>query len=261
MPCNIIVIVREVWDTRDLTGSVLDGSGQIKPGALTTRFETEDLNALEMALRIKDEQGGRVIAMSVGAPGEVDVLRECLYRGVDEVVRIEADRGKLDTQATSSLLAAAIRKQPAFDLVLVGVTIPEGENSLLGSHLAARLGVEQISYVDSLVKIGDGKIVGRRAIEMGYEDVEVPLPAVMSVGVALVEDDPRTPRSAKAMLKLKAKKAEIPTLSAADLGASAPVCLPAGYTAVPERVVESKDVDPESESALKAMLDEVLKGD
>jgi electron transfer flavoprotein beta subunit len=261
MSYNVIVIVREVWDTRDLTGQVVDDSGQVKTGALATRFEPEDLNALEMALRIKDEQGGTVTAISVGQPGEVDVLRECLYRGTDTVVRIDADPKTMDTQATATLVAAAIRKQDGCDLVLTGVTITEGENSLLGSHVAALLGVEQISYVDSLVSIGDGRVVGKRAIEMGYEDVEVPLPALMTVGVALVEDDPRTPRSAKAMLKLKAKKAEIPVLAAADLGAGEANTSVAGHQAVPEKIIESKEVDPEDESALKAMLDELLKGD
>jgi electron transfer flavoprotein beta subunit len=250
-----------VWDTRDLTGRVLDDGGQVKAGALATRFEPEDLNALEMALRIKDEQGGTVTAISLGQPGDVDVLRECLYRGVDGVVRVDADPRSLDTQGQAGLLAEAIRKQEGYDLVLTGVTVTEGENSLIGSHVAALLGIEQISYVDSLVTIGDGRVVGKRAIEMGYEDVEVPLPALMTVGVALVEDDPRTPRSAKAMLKLKAKKVEIPLLTAADLGATAATTTIAGHEAVPEVVIESKEVDPEDEAALQTMLDEVLKGD
>ena len=261
MSYNVVVIMREVWDTRDITGHVLDERGGIKTGTLATRFETEDLNALEMALRIKDEQGGKVTAISIGNPGDVDVLREGLYRGVDGAVRIDANPRELDTQTAASLLAAAIKKQEAYDLVLVGVTVADGENSLLGSHVAALLGIEQVSYVDSMISIGDGRVVAKRAIEMGYEDVEVPLPALLSVGVALVEDDPRTPRSAKAMLKLKAKKVEIPTLAAADLDPAAATTSLTGYTAIPEKVVESQEVDPESESALKAMLDQALKGD
>jgi electron transfer flavoprotein beta subunit len=265
MAYHCIVIVREVWDTRDLAGSVLDEGGGIKEGLLATRFETEDLNALEMALRIKDDHGGTVTALSIGAPGDVDVLRECLYRGVDETVRIDADPRSLDTQAAARLLAEAIKKREDCRLVLVGVTVAEGENSLLGSHVAALLGVEQISYVDSIEAIAEDHVVGRRGIEMGYEDVQVPLPALLSVGVALVEDDPRTPRSAKAMLKLKAKKAEIPTLSPSDLETADPAAGRTtridGYEAIAERVIESKEVDAEDESALKAMLDEVLKGE
>ena len=265
MPINCIVIVREVWDTRDLVGSPLDEAGALKPAGLASRFEPEDLNALEAALRIKDEHGGTVTAISVGQPREVDVLRECLYRGADAVLRIEADPAGLDTQAAAGLLAAAIRRENAWDLVLAGVSVPEGENSLLGSHLAALLGIEQISYVDAIEAIGEGKVTGKRAIEMGYEYVAVPLPALLSVGVALIEDDPRTPRSAKAMLKLKAKKADIPTLTPAALGLDNPDALrttrSAGLQAVPERVIQSTEIDPEDESALKAMLDAVLKGE
>lgn len=264
MAFNIMVIVREVWDTRDLAGTVLDEGGQVKAGALATRFETEDLNALEAALRIKDENGGTVTAISVGAPREVDVLRECLYRGVDQAVRVEANPGELDTQATAGLLAEAIKKQGHYDLILSGVTLAEGENALLGSYVAALLGIEQISYVDAIEEIGDGSVVGKRGIEMGYESVQVPLPALLTVGVALVEDDPRTPRSAKAMLKLKAKKVDIPALTPGDLGvdpASLVTTAIAGHESVPERLIESKDVDPDDEAALKSMLDDVLKGE
>ena len=258
MAYNCIVVVREVWDTRDLTGAVLEGD-QVKAGALATRFEPEDLNALEMALRIKDEHGGTVTALSIGEAGDVDVLRECLYRGVDAVVRIEGDAPALDTQAAAKAIADAVGQQGDYSLILVGVTVAEGENSHLGSHIAGVLGIEQISYVDSLVEIAEGKVVAKRAIEMGYEDVEAQTPALLSVGVALVEDDPRTPRSAKAMLKLKAKKAEIPTVAAS---ATAPLnTAVATREPVEERVVESKDVDPQSEAALKEMMDTVLKGE
>jgi electron transfer flavoprotein beta subunit len=263
MSLNIIVIVREVWDTRDLVGPMADASGQVRTGSLSTRFEPEDLNALEMALRIKDEQGGKVTAISIGKPGGVDVLRECLYRGADDAVGIDADPRALDAQSAAALLAAAIRKQPGFDLALTGVTVADGENAIVGSMTAALLGIEQASYVDTLVGVGGGKVTAKRAIEMGYEDVELPLPALLTVGVALLEDDPRTPRSAKAMLKLKAKKAEIPMLTPAALG----VDLAGGRTeivgheAIPELRVESKEIDPENESALKSLLDEVLKGD
>lgn len=261
---NITVIVREVWDTRDLATQVIDDQGQVRASALQTRFEPEDLNALEMALRIKDAQGGKVTVLSFGDVGAVDVCREALYRGADEAHRIDVRRADLDTAAAAHLLAAAIRKIGAADLVLLGVTVPEGENALLGSHLAALLDIEQVSYVDSLDKVEGGKVAARRAIEMGYETVEVPCPAVITAGVALLEDDPRTPRSAKAMLKLKHKKTEVPAHTPASLGVADPAALRTTRVVrrepVPERVIQSVDVDPENEPALKGMLDKVLKG-
>ena len=264
MACNCIVIVREVWDTRDLATQVLDEKGEVRASALQTRFEPEDLNALEIALRLKDAQGGKVTVLSFGEAGPVDVLREALYRGADEAHRIGVKRAEVDTQAAAKLLAAAVRKLGGADLVLLGVTVPEGENSLLGSQLAALLDLEQISYVDSVEKVEGGKATAKRAIEMGYETIEAPCPAVITAGVALLEDDPRTPRSAKAMLKLKHKKTDIPLHSPASLGlpdlAALRTTAVVRREAVPERVIQSVEVDPENESALKAMLETVLKG-
>lgn len=258
MPYNCIVVVREVWDTRDLVGEIVDADGRIKDGAMDTRFEPEDLNALETALRLKDEHGGKVTAVSLGAPMKVDVLRECLYRGVDEVLRVEAD-ASTDAQAKAGLLAEAVKQIGEYDLILVGTTVADGENSLVGSHLAKTLGIPQVSWVDDIEDIGEGRAVGKRAVEMGYESVEVKFPALMAIGVALLEDDPRSPRSAKAMLKLKMKKAEIPVMTPSAPGAATTSV--SGLSAVEQRVIESREVDPEDESALKTMLDEVLKGD
>jgi electron transfer flavoprotein beta subunit len=263
MPLNVIVIAREVWDTRDLVAAPLDEAGGLKSGSLATRYEPEDLNALEMALRLKDQQGAKVIVLSHGPAGNVDAPREALYRGADEAHRIDVARDAVDTQAAAKLYAAALKKLGAFDLVLLGVNVTEGENSLLAGQLAALLDLEQISYADG-IEVASGAVTGKRAVEMGYEYVEAAMPAVVSVGVALVADDPRTPRSAKAMLKLKHKKTEIKTITPADLGIADVAALRttkvAGYRAIEARKVDAKDVDPESESALKSMLDAVLKG-
>ena len=262
---NIVVVVREVWDTRDLSGGVLDDAGGIRAGAMETRFEPEDLNALEAALRIKDAQGGQVTAVAVGDPRNVDVLRECLYRGTDKVLRVAADPAVLDTRAVAALVAGAIAKAGPFDLVLVGTAVPDAENSPLGRDLAAALGVPAVSWVDAIEETGPGRAVAKRAVEMGYEFVEVPFPALLAMGVALLEDDPRAPRPAKAMLKLKMKKVDIPAVSPADAGVADPAAAMATRTAkreaIPPRVVESREVDPENEAALQGMLDAVLKGE
>jgi electron transfer flavoprotein beta subunit len=258
MSVDIVVVAREVWDTRDLVGQVLDDAGGINPAVVATRFEPEDLNALEMALRLKDAQGGKVTVLSAGEPRAVDVLREALYRGADATVRVAADPLALDEQALAAAYADAIRGLGSYGLVLVGTTVVDGANSLLGAHLAAALGVDQVSWVDAIEEASAEHVVAKRAIEMGYESVDVRLPAVLSVGVALLEDDPRAPRSAKAMLKLKMKKAEIPVHTAP---ATEPATRTAGRAAVPARVIETRVVDAESEAALKAMMDEARKGD
>jgi len=265
MPYNCAVIVREIWDTRDLVGNVLKEDGSLNEAILATRFEPEDLNALEMALQLKDKQGGNVTAISVGQARNVDVLRECLYRDVDAVIRVDVPSVKeLDTAVMARLIAEAVKKAGPFDLALAGLDIVEGENSLLGAHVAALLGMDSITYVDALEEIGSGKVVCKRQIENGSEVVEAKLPSLLVVGVALLKDDPRTPRSAKATLKLKHKRTLIPSWTPQDLGINAPSSLPltvlAGYEGIPQRVIESKQVDPNDEPSLKAMLDEIRRG-
>lgn len=259
MPHHIIAVVREVWDTRDLVADPVAADGTLAEAGLARRFEPEDMNALEQALQIRDREGGKVTVVSVGAPKSVDVLRECLYRGADEAVRVLAD-GPLDSAAQSALLAAAIRRIGAHDLVLVGIGLPDGEASLLGAELAGRLDCAQLGYVDSIVELGTESVVCKREIEMGSETVRLPLPAVLGLGVYLLKDDPRTPRAAKAMLKLKLKKTPIPEWTAAELGldaAALPRVRRTGLVAVPPRQVETKDVDPNDEAALRAMLQDI----
>ncbi len=261
MAYNSVVVTREVLDTRDLIGDLLDGD-KIKESLLSTRFEPEDLNALEMALKIKDEHGGTVTAFSIGDSQGIDVLRECLYRGIDDVIRISCDQ-ELDSHSSAKVLAAAIKKLGEYDLVFTGVNVSEGETALLGTMLAENLDADHVSYVDNLEEITETALKSKRAVEMGYEIVETKLPAVISVGVALLQEDPRTPRSAKAMLKLKKKKIPITEWSLTDLGLEEPLTqtiVVASREAIPQKEIRSKSVDPQSTPELKAMLDEVTKG-
>lgn len=265
MEKTCVVVARDVWDTRDLAGSVLDEGGALKEGGLVRRFEPEDLNALEAALRLKDGGGWRVVALGLGEPVAVDALRECLYRGADAAVRVAAGPAFLDTPARAKLLAAAVRKIEGARLVLTGTTpMIEGETSLLSAHLAAGLGWESLSYVDGIESCDESGLTGRRAVEMGVETLCVPLPCVAAMGVALLEDDPRAPRSAKAMLKLKHKKTDIPVWSPDDLGLErVPESAVEGvrFEPAPERVVETRSVDAEDDGALAEMLAEARRGD
>jgi len=262
MNYNSIVIVREVWDTRDLVGEILDTEGNIKKNVLATRFEQEDLNALEMALQIKDANGGKVTAISLGRSREVEVLRECLYRDVDEVLLLDDPKFTgLDTLSTSRVISQAIKNIENFDLIFTGIDVVEGENAQLGIHVAEQLGINQITYVDKLEYIGDGKVVCNRSIEGGNETVETALPALLVVGVALLKEDPRAPRSAKARSKLKHRRTKIPTQGASDLNIDDSLLVNSTtinkLEAVQQRKIDSKDVDAEDEAALKAMLEEL----
>jgi electron transfer flavoprotein beta subunit len=256
MPYEIFVFVREVWDTRDLVVDPLDSSGAIRESVLSCRFEPEDLNALEMALKVKDSDGSRVTVMAFGPPREVDVLRESLYRGVDRVFRIEGSGIEgLDAFSKACAIERALKVVGKFDLMLFGVDVVEGENAQIGSHLAGILGLPQATYVESLESIKDGFVTCKRAIEGGMEEVILPLPAILTVGVALLVDDPRAPRPAKAKLKLLHKKTQIPSIQLEEL--VTPKVLVLERIPMPAREIESKDIDPEDERALMRMIEEL----
>lgn len=264
MSYNSIVIAREIWDTRDLVGEVLNENLALKEENLSTRFEPEDMNALEMALKIKDEYSGTVTVLSLGSVKNVDVLRESLFRGVNKVIRLEDLTDKaLDSLSSAKIFSKGIEKIKDFDIIFTGVNISEGENSLLGVNIAKLLDIEHASYIDNLEKLENGEIFVKRAVEMGYEVISLKLPAVISVGIALVKDDPRTPRSSKAALKLKMKKIPIDSWTAKDLEIDGSLleCVTdkIKYEAVLQKIVESKNVDFENEASLKEMLNEILK--
>ena len=116
---RIVVLVKQVPDTQNVTGDAMKEDGTINRSALPTVFNPEDLNALEEALALKERHGARVTVITMGPPAAVQVLRDSLYRGADEVVLL-TDRAfaGADTLATSYALALAVRKLGGADLVL-----------------------------------------------------------------------------------------------------------------------------------------------
>lgn len=259
---NILVIMREIWDTRNLSGEVVDDSGRPRLDRLDTMTEPEDLNALEMALKVRDAHRTAVTAISLGDPIRVDVLREALYRGADGAVRIRA-AGELDALARARLLTAAARQRGTFDLILTGLSVPEGENSQVGSHCASLLGIPQVTYVEEIEAVEEAGLVVRRAIEGGTESVRVKFPCLLTVGVALLKEDPRTPRPARARLKLQHAKSTIPAILAPELGVPPeelrPVVKPAGHQHVPLRHIERRRIQGEDERALGEMVEELRR--
>jgi electron transfer flavoprotein beta subunit len=140
-----------VPDTENLTGEAMKEDGTVNRTALPTIFNPEDLNALEMALQIRDAHGGRVTVITMGPPRAVDVMREALFRGADEVVLLTDRRFAAgDTLATSYTLACAIRKLPAPDLVLCGRQAIDGDTAQTGPQLAEKLALPQFTYVDEI---------------------------------------------------------------------------------------------------------------
>ena len=203
MSLKIFVCVKQVPDTKNITGEAMKEDGTVNRAALPTIFNPEDLNALEMALELREEYGGKVIVCTMGPPAAADVLRHALYMGADETILV-SDRAfaGADTLATSYTLACAVKKYGECDIVICGHQAIDGDTAQVGPQLAEKLDVTQITFVDEVQDIAAGRIRARALIEGGYEVVESPLPVLLTVvGTANV------PRSAGARRLMRFKKA------------------------------------------------------
>ena len=203
MSYTIIVFVKQVPDTKNVTGEAMKPDGTVNRAALPAIFNPEDLNALELALQLKDRFGAKVIVGTMGPPNASEVLRQSLYRGADETVLL-TDRAfaGADTLATSYALSCCAKKIGKFDLILCGRQAIDGDTAQVGPQLAEKLNIPQISYVEEVISLDKNKIRAKRAIEGGFEILESPLPVLMTVVDA---NDPRPPAASKLMRFKKAK--------------------------------------------------------
>jgi electron transfer flavoprotein beta subunit len=192
-----------VPDTKNITGEAMKADGTVNRGALPAIFNPEDLNALELALVLKERFGGRVAVCTMGPPGAAAVLRHSLYMGADEAVLL-TDRkfAGADTLATSYALACAARKFGSFDLVLCGRQAIDGDTAQVGPQVAEKLGLPQVTYVEEVLSISEGTVRVRSLIEGGIEIVEAPLPCLFTV-----VSSANTPRPPGARRLMQYKKA------------------------------------------------------
>jgi electron transfer flavoprotein beta subunit len=211
-PIDSIVLVKQVPDTHHVTGDAMTANGTMNRGALPAIFNPEDLNALEMALQLRERYGGTVTVITMGPPKAADILRESLWRGADRVILL-TDRkfAGADTLATSFALQKAIEKTGRYDLVLAGRQAIDGDTAQVGPQTAEKLGIPQITYAESVLEIADGRITAERALDHGSEVVRCTMPCLLTVvGSANV---PR-PASARRRIaqKLAATAVETPAL-------------------------------------------------
>ena len=139
MACNCVVLIKQVPDTKRITVNAMNDDGTVNRGALPAIFNPEDLNALELALEIKDRFGGKVTAVTMGLPAAADILRAALFRGADDAVLITDRRcAASDTLATSYILSCAVRKLD-YDIVLCGRQAIDGDTDRLDLNLPKNL--------------------------------------------------------------------------------------------------------------------------
>jgi len=196
-----IVLVKQVPDTHNITGDVMTAEGTMNRGALPAIFNPEDLNALEMALALRDKYGGTVTVITMGPPKAADILREALYRGADEVILL-TDRkfAGADTLATSYVLKCAVEKCGAYDLVFCGRQAIDGDTAQVGPQTAEKLGIPQITYAETVLDLKGGQITVSRALDLGTEIVRCKLPCLLTVVSSA--NTPRPP-SARKMIEYK----------------------------------------------------------
>jgi len=201
MGLTMIVTVKQVPDTHNVTGDAMKPDGTVNRAALPAIFNPEDLNALEEALKLKDKTGGTITVITMGPPKASEVLKECLFRGADDVILV-SDRqfAGADTLATSYALKCAVEKVGKFDILFCGRQAIDGDTAQVGPQLAEKLGINQFSCVSEIISIDQKSITARRTIEGGYEIVKSAFPLLITVTADA--NEPRFP-SAKKTLSYK----------------------------------------------------------
>ena len=200
MSLNIIVLAKQVPDTRNVGSRAMNADGTINRAALPAVFNPDDLGALEQALCLKDKhEGSRVTVITMGPQRAADILREALYRGADDAILL-SDRAfaGADTLATSYALSAAIRKVGKCDIILCGRQAIDGDTAQVGPQVAQQLGLPQVTCARKIVSVDNNEAVVEHSIENGVEVVKAPLPLLVTVDGSA---SPCRPRNAYRMLR------------------------------------------------------------
>jgi electron transfer flavoprotein beta subunit len=205
MSFRIIVLAKQVPDTRNVGKDAMKADGTVNRAALPAIFNPEDLNALEFALKVKDRiLGAEVIVVTMGPFRAAEIIREAMYRG--------ADRGYLltdrkfagsDTLATSYAISLAVKKLVPFHLLVAGRQAIDGDTAQVGPQTAEKLGIPQVAYAEELIAVDEEKITIKRRIERGVETVEAGYPLAVTVHGSA---DPCRPRHAKKLMTFKHAK-------------------------------------------------------
>ncbi len=228
---KIAVLVKQVPATDKV--KMDEETGTMVRSAMEAELNPLDMYAVEEAVRTKERIGGEteISVISMGPPMAKDAIKDAIAMGCDKGYLI-SDRAfaGADTLATAYTLSAALKKLGPFDIIFTGERATDGETGQVGPSVAAQLGITAITYVSKIKELNNADIVLERAVEGGHEIVQTSLPVLLSVVKEI--NEPRVPNFAG---KMRAKKAEIPTLTAKDI----PVELDkVGLKGSPTRVVK-----------------------
>ena len=226
-PYNCVVCIKQVPDTKKVTGEAMKPDGTINRAALPAIFNPEDRNALEAALRVKDACGGTVTVITMGLPAATAILREALFCGADRAVLVtDRKAAGSDTLATSYILSQAVKRFKP-DLVFCGRQAIDGDTAQVGPQIGEKLDCAVVTYLEKLAMDGDFAIA-TRDIGTGVETCRVKLPSLFTVTEKFGELRPYEMRRV-----MKYKNADPETLSCDDIAAEPDRC---GFAGSPTSV-------------------------
>lgn len=256
---NIIVCIKQ---TPDVSKVKFDAATRtLQRQGVENIMNPFDRQALEVALTLKDKEGGKVTVITMGLPQAADILKEAISMGADDAVLL-TDRALAgsDSLATSKALAAAIKKIGEYDLILCGKQAVDGDTAQVGPEIAEHLGIPQITGSLSL-KFEDGKFVAERENESVATTLACAAPLLVTVSKSEKE-----PRFASIKGKMKARKAQIPTWGVEDLGIApedtglkgSPTKVKKAFTPVPPEIhteiIKEDDVDKAVDILLEKLI-------
>ena len=180
---NIVVLAKQVPDTHNVGADAMNADGTVNRAALPTVFNPEDLKALEMALRVKDQMNdARVTVVTMGPPRAAEIIKDAMSRGADDgFVLSDARFAGADTLATSYAISQAVKQLGKVDLIMGGRQAIDGDTAQVGPQVAEKLELPQITYAEELVAIDHDSITIRRRLERGTEVVKAALPVLVTV--------------------------------------------------------------------------------
>ena len=285
MSLNIIVLAKQVPDTRNVGKDAMKEDGTINRSALPAIFNPEDLNALEQALQIKEQNPDTTITiLTMGPPRAAEIIREAVYRGADGgIVLTDRAFAGADTLATSYALSAAIRKIGQYDLIIAGRQAIDGDTAQVAAQVAEKLHLPQITYAEKIESVADGKVTVTRRLESGVETLVAPMPLVITVNGSADECRPRNARriqkykyavtpsekaalspemaaivDARPYLELKEWSAAYVDADPAQIGLAGSPTKVKGIVNVVFQAKESKRLDGRDQAALEDLIKELI---
>jgi len=248
---EIVVCIKQVPDTTDV--KIDPETGTLIRDGVPSIVNPFDEYAVEAALQLKEDLGGKVTVITMGPPQATEALKKCIAMGADDGILV-SDRAFAgsDTWSTSYTLAKAMEKMGAYDLILCGKQAIDGDTAQVGPGIAEHLSISQVTYVQKILKCSESHILVERGIEGGYEVIEAPLPAVLTIDKSANE-----PRIPSMMGTMKALRREFPTMTCDDLDLEEGVY---GMDGSPTRVKKTFTPEPRKGGRmLSGEMDEALR--